>query len=185
MSSQTLKHRRFRRQGGFTLMELMIATAISAFVVGGVISLQLITARTMRDIYGPMQSRSERLNALNQIRFRLCDAKIGSCVVSDEGRRLRFEDPTVGDGVTSEFYFDQTERILYYEADVSSGNTREVAKGPISITFELGNDSLDPGGTVPFGSDSVVTLRVETADELVYANVDERDGETVVYLRNP
>jgi len=30
-----------------------------------------------------------------------------------------------------------------------------------------------------------VTLHVETSDELAYSKVDLRDGDTVVYMRNP
>ena len=128
------------------------------------------------------------MNALNQIRFRLCDAKIGSCVVSDFNRRIQFLDPNLeenGNPVTSEFYFDPQERTLNYKPNITMTNPWVVAKGPISITFILGSRELDPPNHQVYkGTNAVVTVFVKTASELSYSNVDTRDGETVVYLRN-
>ena len=61
-----------------------------------------------------------------------------------------------------------------------------MAKGPIDITFTMGSKDLDPPFFTTYkGTDSVVTVFVQTSEELAYSNVDLRDGETAVYLRNP
>jgi hypothetical protein len=80
----------------------------------------------------------------------------------------------------SEFYFNTDEKALYYDGDVSDADEGVVvAKGPVQISFTNGSpDVLGAEGTM-------VTLHVETSDELAYSKVDLRDGDTVVYLRNP
>ena len=174
-----------RASRGFTLAELIVASTISVLVLASVMALQYITARTAKELYGPAHSRSERMNALNQIRLRLCEASVGSCAVSDDGHRIQFVDPNLG-GVTSEFYFNAELRQLYYNPDIASGSGSIVARGPIDITFTLGTTDLDVLGHAEFlGTDACVTLFVRTSADLTYGNVDTRDGETVVYLRNP
>lgn len=179
----------FKFKYGFTLVEVMIASSIAFLVMLGVASLQYISARTIKELYAPTRSRSVRMIALNEIRLRLCDAKIGSCIVSDLNHRIRFEDPNLkvnGVSVTSEFYFDKLHRTLYYDANISESNPQVLVKGPIEVTFIKGCRDLDLDyHSVYLGTDSVVTLYVQTSSELSYSNVDLRDGETVVYLRNP
>jgi prepilin-type N-terminal cleavage/methylation domain-containing protein len=171
---------------GFTLAEMSVAIVVFVMVMASVLALQYISARTIKDLYGPMHSRSTRMNALNQIRLRLVDGKIGSCAVSDSDHRLRFQDPNKGAGVTSEFYFNAEEESLYYDDNIAaSPEAQVVAEGAIDITFTLGSKDLDPAGVTPFGTDAVVGLHVRTSAELAYSNVDQRDGDTVVYLRNP
>ena len=180
-----------RAKRGFTMLELVVASAISLLVLGGVMALQYLSARTAKELYGPTASRSERMNALNQIRMRLVEASVSSCVVSDfvsgstvSGHRIRFVDPNQG-GATSEFYFNPTMKTLYYNADIASGSGSVVARGPIDIRFTLGTLDLDPARTTYLGIDGCVTLYVLTEALLAYSKVDTRDGETVVYLRNP
>jgi hypothetical protein len=148
--------------------------------------MQLISVRTIKNLYGPTRARSSRMQALNQIRFRLADGQIGTCVVSDGNHRIRFHDPNLGAGVTSEFSFNPEEKTLYYDNNISSSPAaRAAVKGPIDITFTLGSRWLDPPSyTVYLGTDSVVTLFVQTSSELAYSRVDLKEGETVVYLRN-
>ncbi len=178
--------RRFRARG-FTMVELSVAATISFMVMLSVVAIQFISARTINDLYGPTRSRTARMNALNQIRFRLCDAKMGSVVVSDAKHRIRFNNPNLGSGVTSEFYFSVEKRALYYDADISKDpRPYQVAQGPIDVTFTKGCVDLDPPDyTTPKGTDAVVTLWVRTSADLSYSRVDVRDGETAVYLRNP
>jgi prepilin-type N-terminal cleavage/methylation domain-containing protein len=183
----------FRRHAarGFTMLELVVASAISLLVLSGVMTLQYLSARTAAELYGPTDSRSQRMNALNQIRMRLVEAKVGSCVVSDfvtgsttSGHRIRFVDPNMA-GATSEFYFNPTMKTLYYNANVASGSGSVVARGPINILFTLGSLDLDPLHKTYMGTDGCVTLYVLTEAALAYSKVDTRDGETVVFLRNP
>jgi len=178
---------RFRRNG-FTILELLFYVSISALVMGGVVAIQYLTARTIQEMYGPTRARSERMNAMNQIRFRLCDASIGSCTVSDSNHRIQFQDPNLASGntpITSEFFFNEQERTLYYDLDVDHSDPVVVAKGPINITFTLGSKDLDvPDHQQYLGIDAVVTIYVKTSKKLSYSDVDERDGETVIFLRN-
>ncbi|MBN1903089.1 prepilin-type N-terminal cleavage/methylation domain-containing protein [Candidatus Sumerlaeota bacterium] len=173
---------------GLTLIELLIAAAISSFVMASVLSIQYITARTLKELYGPTRSRSARMSALNQIRLRLCDAKAGSVVISDDNHRIRFIDPNhtrSGVEIQSEFYFDPSDKTLYYDVDVENSNPVKLVKGPINITFRKGSRELDPPDYRYYrGEDIVVTIFVQTSDELAYSKVDLRDGETAVYLRN-
>ncbi len=177
-----------RGRKGVTLLELITASTIGGVILAGVVSLIYMSGKTIRDIYGPTRARSIRTNVINQIHFRLADARIGSCTVSDEGHRLSFVDPNLAVGgvnVTSEFFFSADERALYYDDDISADPPANiVAKGPIEITFTLGSRALDPNRVLYLGQSAVVTLFVKTAEELSYSDVDERDGETAVYLRN-
>jgi len=134
----------------------------------------VITGRTVNVLYGPTQARSARMIALDQIRYRLTDGKVGSCVVSDSDHRIRFNNPNLGSSITSEFYFDTATKTLFYDDDVSSGlSGQAVAEGPIEITFELES------------AGAIVKVTVKTEADLAYADVDEQDGESAVYLRNP
>ena len=49
-----------RRTRGFTLSEVMIASAIASLIMLSVMALQFITARTLKELYGPTRSRTER-----------------------------------------------------------------------------------------------------------------------------
>jgi type II secretory pathway pseudopilin PulG len=180
------KRRKSKR--GFTLLEAIIAIGISSAVMVTIMTVQYLSARTIKELYGPTRARSVRTNALNQIRFRLSDARIGTCEVFDNNRRIRFQDPNLvknGVPVTSEFYFDSDNRTLYYDDDISTMDAHKVSRGPIDITFNLGSVDLDiPNHLVAFGVDALVTVAVKTASELAYSKVDIREGESVVYLRN-
>lgn len=176
------------KRRGFTLIELLIAATISSFVLMSVLSIQYITARTLKELYGPTRSRSARMSALNQIRFRLCDAKVGSIIISDGNHRIQFTDPNLTrDGVVilSEIYFDTADKTLYYDLDIDNSKPIKLVRGPINISFRKGSRELDPPDYKLYtGVDAVVTVFVQTSDELAYSKVDLRDGETIVYLRN-
>jgi prepilin-type N-terminal cleavage/methylation domain-containing protein len=188
---QLLKNKRkFRNKPlGFTLIEVLVASAITVMVLLAVVYLFYIGALTTREIYGPTRSRSARMIAFNEIRFRLCDARIGigNCSVLDNGHQIQFIDPNNGNDVKSELHFNDVQRKLYYKKNIdTAGDPIVIAKGPINITFTLGSTDLDvPNHLLFLGIGSVVTVYVQTSSELSYSKVDTRDGETVVYLRNP
>ncbi|MFP4580582.1 MAG: prepilin-type N-terminal cleavage/methylation domain-containing protein [Candidatus Sumerlaeia bacterium] len=181
MRNWILTIRRNRRRRAFTLAETVVALGVFTLVMTGVSTLYYLSAVTIKELYGPTRARSARMAALNQIRFRLCDARIDSCVFfeNENYQRIQYKDPGVASGGLSEFLFNPDNETLTYDSDISDGNDgRIVAKGPIDITFK-------PGGSSGQGVDALVLVYVATAEELAYANVDERDGETVIYLRNP
>lgn len=186
----TLERRISRRkvqEGGMTIFELTVALAIAALVMSSVLYLQYISSRIIKETYGPTNSRCARMIALNEIRFRLADAKTGSCQVSNSNHTIEYCDPNQRDGtttMTSRLSFDSAARQLYYRRNILSGSDVSIAKGPINITFTRGSIDLDPLHSTYMGTDAVVTIFVQTSAELAYSNVDLRDGETVVYLRN-
>jgi len=156
-------------------------------VMAQVMGLFWLSAVTIKDLFGPIHSRTARSIAINEIRFRLSDARIGSAVIFDNNHKIRYVDPnlrTGGADVTSEMYFVPDERTLYYKENISSGAPIKIAKGPIDITFTLGTTDLDPNHVLRLGQDSTITIFVRTSSDLSYSRVDTRDGETVVYLRN-
>jgi prepilin-type N-terminal cleavage/methylation domain-containing protein len=155
---------------GMTLPELMIAIAISSAVSFAVMSLQIFSGKAIKEIQGQTRTRASRMRAIDQIRFRLFNARIGSCEITQDGHRLEFNDPNKG-ATTSAFFF--AGETLFYDEDVADGAAAlSLVRGPIDITFEL-----ESGG-------ALVKLKVKTSSTMKYADVDIQDGETVVYLRN-
>lgn len=173
---------------GFTLVELMISVFISGLVMMAVASLMFISARTIKEMYGQTRTRSSRMRALDQIRYRLANAQIGSLTefqaeyidtdgdgIDDElvgFHRIEFVDPTHG-GVTSAFIFTPSNYTLSYDVDVNDTvSAITIVEGPIDITFEA-------------ESAEVIAIKVKTASTNTYGgDVDTQDGEMKVYLRN-
>lgn len=176
-----------RRLAAFTMAEMSIAVLIMSLVFAAVASLQYLSARTIKDISGPMKSRSSRMLALNNLRFFLADGQIGSCVVSNDGHTIEYHDPNLGAGVTSRFAFDTDSDALTFDDNIDDATPpREFARGFLDVTFTLGATEIDPiSSQTLYGQQAVVTLYVKTSDDLAYSQVEDRDGETVVYLRNP
>lgn len=169
-----------RRPGrrGFTLTELMISIAISSLVMVGVMSVQWISGRGIKEMYGQTRTRSSRMRGLDQIRYKLIEAKIGSVVLSQPNsagtayHRIEFKDPRLG-GVTSTFYFNSTTNTLYYDDDIAGGGAAySVVLGPIDITFKTES------------AGAIVDLYIKTSATMVMGDVDIQDGETAIYLRN-
>lgn len=188
-----MKYRKKNKQA-FTLLELIVAISISTVIMISVVTFMLISAKYIKEIYGPSRARLVRTNILNQIHFLVCDARVGSTSVSDNGNRLRFIDPNNaqnGVDVTSEFFFDANadpaERHFYFQRDITEDATRRIiarAPIPVNISFQLGSREVDPNKQLYLGKDTLVTVMVKTVAEYSYADVDTRDGETVFYLRN-
>ncbi len=185
MPGQSLHHKR----RAFTLAEMVISVGILGFVGASTSYLMLTSALTAKELYGTTDSRSERMVALNQIRYRLCDGQIGTVNKSlatfgiDPAawgwRLMTFTDPTLPGSPTSIFFFRaDTRELLYKENWFGPGDFVSLAKGPIEVTFR-------PGTEAGIGADALVTIFVKTSSDLRYGQVDIRDGETVIYLRNP
>lgn len=167
-----------RGQKGFTLIELMFAIAISSLVMVAVASLQYISGRAIKDVYGETRTRQSRTMSLDQIRYRLCNAEVGTLSVSqpnEEGNgyhRIEFVDPNLGGG-TSVFYFVPTTRTLYYDGDIDDDTAAvEAVVGPIDVAFETRS------------SGELIYLYVKSTSAMAGGDVDTQDGETLVYLRN-
>ncbi len=182
-------HSPSRRRRAFTLAEMVISVGILGFVGAATSYLMLTSALTAKELYGTTDSRSERMIALNEIRYRLCDGQIGSVnkALATSGinpaawgwRLMTFTDPTLPGSPTSIFFFRADTRELLYKADwFAAGDFKSLAKGPIEVTFKPGTDA-------GIGAEALVTVFVRTSSDLRYGQVDVRDGETVIYLRNP
>ncbi|HBF33245.1 TPA: hypothetical protein DDW35_01650 [Candidatus Sumerlaeota bacterium] len=172
----------------FTLAEMMVSLAVFSMVMGGVAGLQYISARGIKEIYATTDARSARTMALNFLHFELANAKRGSAVVSNDSHTIEFINPNrcTPSIITSQFVFDPAMKTLTFRPDREySTGERRVCKGPVDISFTLGSKSLDPAQTTFLSPDALVTLYVRTQANLAYSNVDNRDGECVVYLRNP
>ena len=151
---------------------MMIAVSVSSLVMMGIYSLQLISGRSIKEIYGQTRTRSSRMRALDQIRYRLCEARIGTVNVSQGDHRIEFVDPNLG-GNASAFFFVEPTNTLFYDIDINDGAPAvSVLRGPIDITFDLQS------------AGAMVQLRVKSQAHMAHGDVDVQDGETTVYLRN-
>ena len=167
-----------RRLRGFTLVELMISLAISTITMLVIASLQSASGRAIKEMYGQTRMRAARMTALDQIRYRLVDARVGSITASqpnedgDGFHQVDFIDPNLG-GVTSRFVYDADTLTLFYDDDISGGAAAyAVVVGPIDISFELEN------------AGAIVFIRVKSRTQMVLGDVDLQDGETAIYVRN-
>lgn len=164
---------------GMTLVETLIGVGVASMVMLGVVGTFIATARTIQKTYGPAQSRSDRMAALNEIRFRLADARSGSFVISPDGHRIDFQDPNLGPNITSALWFRTEVKSLYYDDNINQdpGFTKLVT-GLFDVNFAAGSPDYTEA------TSTTVTVAVRTSSELAYSNVDVRDGITVVYLQN-
>lgn len=165
---------RSRSRRGLTMVETMISLAISGLVTTVVVYMLFQSALTTKDMYAETRTRSTRMRALDQIRYRLVEAQIGSVDITNSGRRIEFIDPNLD--VTSAFFYVPDSLTLFYDEDVDDGAAAQaLVTGPIDLTFELENDDATNG---------TVILNVRTAAPIGMGDVDTQDGVTVVYMRN-
>lgn len=157
----------------FTLSELMIGLGISSLVMVTIAGLIYMAARESKDILGQTRMRSARTQAIDQIRYRLANARIGTIVISNENHDIAFIDPNRSQTVSSKFSFNPTNMTLYFDdLDGEGDSAYPVAKGPIDIQFELQD------------SGAVVQITVKSNSSLQYRQIDEQEGQEAVYLRN-
>lgn len=170
-----------RSKRGFTMPEVLIAIGIMGVMLVSIASLQYMSALTTKEVYGETRTRASRMRALDQIRYRLCNARVNSVSLSEEDdayggyHYIEFVDPNLG-GPTSSFQFNPADRTLLYDDDVDdAGDAVKVLTGPINISFDL-NDEMKEG---------LVVLKVKSSAAVKRGDVDIQDGETIVCLRNP
>ena len=168
-----------RRHRGFTLVEVMVALAIMSMVMVGLASLQLWSGRTIKEVYGETRMRSARMQSLDQLRFNLCNASLGSIALTQPNadnsgfHRIEFNDPNLGTSITSAFFYVTASNTLFYDNNVDDATPAiESVKGPIDISFN--SDAAN----------ALIILKVKSLSHMRYADVDIQDGETMVYARN-
>lgn len=176
MSNRIFRHHRRR---GFTLVEVMIALAIMGMVMAGLATLQLWSGRTIKEVYGETRMRSARMQSLDQLRFNLCNASLSSIELTQPNadnsgfHRIEFNDPNLGAGVTSAFFYVTASNTLFYDDDIDDATPAvETVKGPIDISFNSES------------ANALIILKVKSLSHMRYADVDIQDGETMVYARN-
>lgn len=200
---------RFGRRKGFTLVEVLIAASISTMIMMMIASLQLLSAKAIKDLYNKTRTRAAQMRALDQIRYRLMSASLSSIVVDDGDddlgyREIQFEDPMLA-GAVSSFFFDADTNILYYDDDIDDGSDNmdgyedgndevegmAVAKGPIDVRFFPQN--MNATVRLFIKSEAYVAAKLVEQEAVaegeeppppVYSVVDEQEGEITVWLRN-
>lgn len=159
----------------FVMVEVIIMMLISLMISVIVVGLMYESALAIKDMYAETRTRSTRMIALDQIRYRLASAKIDTIAISNASHTIQFANPNLGAGIVSSFTFVPATRRLFYDNNINDNDAAiEVAQGPIDLTFELDDDSN--GG--------LVRLNVRSAADVAFGDVDQQDGETAIYLRN-
>lgn len=161
-----------RPRRGMTLIEVLIASTISLLIVGSAVGVMYASGVGIKEMHGQTRMRSSRMIALDAVRYRLCEARIGSVSITNSNHRIEFEDPNLG-GITSAFWFNSDTNTLWYDDDIGDGTAAiEAVQGPIDFTFEEQN------------AGATVVLEVLSEADMADGDVDTQDGVTAVYLRN-
>src|SRR5436305_1954558 len=95
---------------GFTMLEMVIAMSISSLVMIAVAVVQCFSGRAIKEMYGQTRTRSSRLIAIDQIRYRLVNAKVGSCTYTNGDdtsgyTQIDYLDPNISTTVKCRLYF--------------------------------------------------------------------------------
>lgn len=193
----TMRHRGFARRRAFTLIETIIGTAVSSFVMVGVAGLMLYSGRAVKTVYYEQtQARTNRLKAIDAIRYVLADAEAGGQdleghelpYITNSGHTMRFSNPA--DGKIAEFEFEVAPgggtiystkgNKLWYTTDISdAGTKRMVWAGPFDVSFVVAPDDNpddDPHRVL-------IEVRVKSATKLLFGEVDVEDGVIKIYSR--
>lgn len=163
---------------GDALARITLPTAawsIVGMVVLGALGEGGVTAKSLID---KGRSRAARMRVMDQIRYRLVEARIGTPAVSDSNHRLEFQDPNLE--TTSAFQFVTATRELLYDRDVSRKESGEnpmfggvkVADVPFDLIFSIRK------------SGALIAVRMGASVGSGIGEGDGPSGETLVYLRN-
>lgn len=162
----------FRSRLGLTLAETVVAMLIASMISLAVSGLIYATGISFKQLYSDTRARSTRMIALDQIRFRLSSARIGSVRIKNDGRRIDFSDPNLS-GARSMFSFDREAGTLFYDDDIHDFDRPiEVAEGPIDLSFTLTEDG------------ALVVLHMATFSDAKLKHDRIENGATSIYLRN-
>lgn len=151
----------------------MISVGVYSLIMLAVATVQYVSTRMAKDIYGQARTRGARMISLDQARYHLLNARVNSCTVSQSGNRIDFVDPTLTGSPTSAIYFSTTTNMMYYDYDVNDSNAAVVVgHGPSNITFAVPNAAL-------------VTITSNTSSALGEGLTNNQTVSTSIYLRNP
>jgi prepilin-type N-terminal cleavage/methylation domain-containing protein len=173
---------------GLTLAEVAVSMAIAGMIAVVVAGILRESGLAIKNMYAITRTRSTRMNAIDQVRYRLIEAERSSVTISNSDRKIEFHNPNLVDPnddtvpVFSSFEFipgdtEISPGTLMYDENIDDDvDPITAARGPINFTFEL----VDLGN----GEHSLVILKVKSAAHVSFGDVDIQDGETLVYLRN-
>lgn len=154
-----------------TFLELIVSITISSMVMVALASLQHITTLQSKNLFGQVWARQTRMMAIDQLRYRLMNARVGSVVIKDDGHTIEFADLNLSKTMKSRFQFTPSNRTLSFNKLIGDGVPgKAVIRGPVDITFTLENPAL-------------VKIWVKTASNYSYGEVDTQDGAIKVQLR--
>jgi len=177
----------------------MIAIGITGLVMVAVAEMMFLSARSNKAIFAQSRTRQARMMAIDQIRYRLANALIGSVEgfnqtnADDEEapplyHGITFTDPTQAN-VTSSFEFVPDPRIeagtlgrndpkgtLVFDNDVDDATDGVVvARGPVDVTFQIEEGEVDPDQGI---FSTLVQLRVVTTARVRYGEPTQGEDES-------
>ncbi len=180
------------RGRGFTLVEMLISIAITTFVMSMVTVLMIDSAKAVKDVFGQAYTRNYRMAALDQIRYVLGEARIGTVAYSDPdsvyggNKTVTFTHPVWDDAnskwtfVTGEFQFTEAgggaDSTLTYTEDTANPDVHYTILVIGTLTVNFQDDATYPT--------NVVQVSVKTSSASDYGEVDTEDGVMDIYLRN-
>ena len=173
-------HRRAKARRGFTLVELTIASSISVFVLGTLMTVFLRTSRVTylarQSIYGQTEVRQSAQKIIAYLRGGKNIANIDTA-----GRWVEIEMPN---GIISRFeYINPTEQIgggqMAFVADISSSNaiTKIVARGLTEVM------TLPARNVFHQTSDNTLRLAYRVTKPMTPGDIPA-EVDIGVYLRN-
>lgn len=168
-----------RRLGGYTLMETLVSMALMMVTMSAVGAMMLLSARSTRELYAHTRGRSSRMLALDQIRYRLTDARIGTVEFLDgdeiDGyRTILFLNPNTGTGL-SRFHYDAEMKTLFFDDDFSDGGYDQFSVGDLLADVRFRSAAPDA---------AVIGVIIRTITPVGPGQVDSQEGDTLIYLRN-
>lgn len=156
---------------GMTLVEVMIASSIMVFVFLALTFLQIASARSTKTNYSQARSQTERQQAIDQMRYTIMMARIGSATVLDNGRTIQYNNPNLGPGITSSFFYEN--ETLFYDEDIADADAAVIKTENLDdVWFEV----IPPGATV--------VIHVSNTNDLKAFESIIENNQIGLFLRN-
>lgn len=158
------------KKRGFTLTEIVIATAISSFIFIFVAYVLVASATNIRAMTNDVESCKDAFVAIDQVRYTLLMGEFGTTTISNNGHTLEFIDPNMG-GVTSSLKYE--DGSLWYDRDISD-----------NAPFEEKVDRLTDMTFEHIGHGAIIRVDVTTRGRKGEILSDNYHASMDIYLRN-
>jgi len=163
-----------RRRKAMTLVETVIAMSVMSIFFLAVAYTEITAAKQTLVLFGDARTMHRAHLVLQQIRSKVHQAEVGSLVLADSGRTLRFRNPNLPLGVTSAFVFNATDHNVLYYMD-----TTQPASAPgqgIGLVRDLRFEIMGAGNSV--------RVTVQTEQKYSWKLPRLYSLDTIVTLRN-